>query len=78
MALRCSRQEQLRGRGPCPTPATKCYEVLDYLASNLNRARFRLYAGKPCRTRGGNKKLCIFPRSRLTFTPKAGSKPGDV
>ena len=24
-------------------------------------------------TRGGNKKPCVFPRSRLTFTPKAGS-----
>ena len=34
-----------------------------HLASNLNRARFWLYV--LCRTPGRNKKLCMFPRSRL-------------
>ena len=34
--------------------------------------------GKPYRTGGGNKKPCVFPRSRLRFTPKAGSKVGAV
>ena len=33
---------------------------------------------KPSRARGRNKKLCIFPRLRFRFTPKAGSKPGAV
>ena len=34
--------------------------------------------GKPCRTRRGNKKLCVSPRSRLRFTLKAGTKVGAV
>ena len=33
---------------------------------------------EPYGTRGGNKKPCVFPRSRLRFTPKAGSKVGAV
>ena len=34
--------------------------------------------GKPCRTRGGNQKPCVFPRSRLRFALDAGSKAGAV
>ena len=29
--------------------------------------------GKPCRIRGGNKKLCVYPRLRLRFTLKVGA-----
>ena len=34
--------------------------------------------GKLYRTRGGNQKPCIYPRPRLRFTLKAGSKVGAV
>ena len=34
--------------------------------------------GKPYRIRGGNKKPCVSPRSRLRLTLKAGTKVGAV
>ena len=49
----------------------KCY--FEYV---LNRAQIPAPCGKPCRTRGVNKKPCVFPRSRLRFTSKSGSKVG--
>ena len=69
---------RMHARGSRPAHKTWEPEPKCDLASNLNRARFRLYAGNHVGTRGRNQKLCIFPRSRLRITLKAGSKSGAV
>ena len=59
----CQRSSRTWRLGWC---SAHCFNANgSYLASNLNRARFWRYAGNTCRTRGSNKRLCIFPRSRL-------------
>ena len=45
-----------------------------HLEPNLNRARFLAPRGKPYRAGGGNKKPCVFPRSRLRLYPKSRCK----
>ena len=63
-----------RGFGSGLRPPRKCY-LESYTAPDSGSID---YARKPYRTRGGNKKPCVFPRSRLSFTLKAGSKVNAV
>ena len=72
----------VRGRGPfLPVPAiweTGCGCEVRPRVKPKPLSQILAPCGKPYRTRGGNQKPWVFPRSRLKFTLKAGSKVGAV